>query len=547
MDKKSILAVVLSLIVLYVYQVFFVKPPVYKNNPASVKQETTAPTEPISKPPEQAVGTATAKGPLASLTSRQQQTSTAVEKDITLETAEYKAIFSTRGATLKSLQLKKYRVTVDKNSPLVELIQVGHTQPSPLSVSFAGSDVTIPEDALYEMKEQMADAAEPTSKGAKQFIFTVEYPSLLKVEKIFTFNKNHYSFDLDIKITNLSASTLGEINSLDWYEIFDPEAPTEQYGHVGPVFQLAGSVEREDPKKLSPLKTVGPGISWAGYESKYFIAAIIPQAPSLTTLSVAKEEPGDITLGIKSPKNMIPPGQSIITSYTCYMGPKDYTLLKPMNVGLENSVDFGSWLKWLAMPLLIVLKFLHDSVVHNYGIAIIILTSLIKLIFWPLGNKSYRSMKEMQKLQPLMTELRDKYKDDKARLSQEMMSLYKSHKVNPMGGCLPMVIQIPVFFGLYKTLLYAIELRHSPFFWWIQDLSAKDPYYITPLIMGGTMFLQQKMTPPAGDPMQAKIMLLMPVIFTVMFLNFPSGLVVYWLFNNLISIGQQYYINKSTS
>ena len=195
------------------------------------------------------------------------------------------------------------------------------------------------------------------------------------------------------------------------------------------------------------------------------------------------------------------------------------------------------------MPLLIVLKFIYNYV-GNYGIAIIILTILIKIIFWPLGNKSYKSMKEMQKLQPKMQELREKYKDDKQKLSQETMALYKTHKVNPLGGCLPIVIQIPVFFGLYKVLLYAIELRHSPFFFWIQDLSAKDPYYITPIVMGATMFMQQKMTPTMGDPMQAKIMLFMPVVFTFLFLNFPSGLVIYWLFNNIISIGQQMYINK---
>jgi YidC/Oxa1 family membrane protein insertase len=198
------------------------------------------------------------------------------------------------------------------------------------------------------------------------------------------------------------------------------------------------------------------------------------------------------------------------------------------------------------MPLLVILKFLYGYV-HNYGVAIIVLTALIKLLFWPLGNKSYRSMKEMQKLQPKLVALREKFKDDKARLGQETMALYKAHHVNPFGGCLPMVIQIPVFFGLYKTLLYAIELRQAPFFGWIQDLSAQDPYYITPLIMGATMFLQQKMSPPMGDPMQAKLMLWMPVIFTFLFLNFPAGLVVYWLFNNIFSIGQQYYINTRSS
>ena len=150
----------------------------------------------------------------------------------------------------------------------------------------------------------------------------------------------------------------------------------------------------------------------------------------------------------------------------------------------------------------------------------------------------------MKKLQPKIAELKEKYKKDQSKISQETMALYKIHKVNPLGGCLPMIIQIPIFFGLYKALLYSIELRHSPLFWWIQDLSAKDPYYITPIIMGATQFIQQKMTPTMGDPMQAKIMLFMPIVFTFFFLNFPSGLVIYWLFNNILSIGQQYYINK---
>jgi YidC/Oxa1 family membrane protein insertase len=307
---------------------------------------------------------------------------------------------------------------------------------------------------------------------------------------------------------------------------------------------VAKNIEREDLKKMASSKTLGPDVSWGGFETKYFIAAMIPQTPSLTTLSLTKDAQNTVSVTLKSPKTLIPPGQTGSTGYSLYLGPKDYSLLSASNAGLENAIDFGDWLKWLAMPLLISLKFIYNNFIHNYGIAIILLTLVIKIIFWPLGNKSYRSMKEMQKLQPKIAEMRDKYKDDKARISQEMMALYKTHKVNPLGGCLPMIIQIPVFFGLYKTLLFAIELRHSPLIWWIQDLSAKDPYYITPIIMGATMFVQQKMTPPAGDPMQAKIMLFMPVIFTVMFLNFPSGLVIYWLFNNVISIGQQYYINK---
>jgi YidC/Oxa1 family membrane protein insertase len=189
------------------------------------------------------------------------------------------------------------------------------------------------------------------------------------------------------------------------------------------------------------------------------------------------------------------------------------------------------------------LNFLYDFV-HNYGVAIILMTILIKLLFWPLGNLSYKSMREMQKIQPKINELRQKYKNDQAKLGQETMALYKSHKINPLSGCLPILIQLPVFIGLFNALLYAIELRHSPLFFWIQDLSAKDPYYITPILMGITQFIQQKMTPTMGDPMMAKMMLFMPLVLTIFFLNFPSGLVIYWLFNNILSIGQQFYINK---
>jgi YidC/Oxa1 family membrane protein insertase len=317
----------------------------------------------------------------------------------------------------------------------------------------------------------------------------------------------------------------------------------DSYGHDGPVSYIAKSIDRPEVAKMEADKTLGPDVSWGGFESKYFIASLIPQNPSLTSLRMTKDGSNLVAVGLKGPKNLIPPGQPGLFNYTLYLGPKDYDILKAQKIGLENAIDFGDWLKWLAMPMLVALNFMNDYV-GNYGIAIIILTILIKIIFWPLGNKSYKSMKEMQKLQPKIAELREKYKADKSRMSQETMALYRSHKVNPFSGCLPMVIQIPVFFGLYKALMYAIELRHAPFFWWIQDLSAMDPYYITPLIMGGTMFVQQKMTPAMGDPMQQKVMLLMPVIFTFMFLSFPSGLVIYWLLNNVISIGQQMYVIK---
>ena len=541
MDKKSILAIALSFAVLYIYQAFFVKPPPPPKKPAATQEQAATVADKGTNNVVASRAATKINAAPAGIVSLQQRQGID-DKDIPLETDEYSAVFSTRGAALKSFQLKKYRTSIDKNAKLIELVKNRADLPAPLTVSFGGSDFNIPDNALYEARGA-ADAAQNPNEGG-QLIFTLEYPGLLKVEKIYRFHRGKYNFDLEVRTTNLTSNAVNQVTSLNWHELIDQNAKPDEYGHDGPVSMVAKNIEREDLKKMASSKTMGPDVSWGGFETKYFIAAMIPQTPSLTTLSLTKDAQNNVSVTLKSPKTLIPPGQTGSNSYSLYLGPKDHSLLSASNAGLENAIDFGDWLKWLAMPLLISLKFIHNNFIHNYGIAIILLTLIIKIIFWPLGNKSYRSMKEMQKLQPKIAEMREKYKDDKARISQEMMALYKSHKVNPLGGCLPMVIQIPVFFGLYKTLLFAIELRHSPLIWWIQDLSAKDPYYITPIIMGATMFVQQKMTPPAGDPMQAKIMLFMPIIFTVMFLNFPSGLVIYWLFNNVISIGQQYYINK---
>ena len=536
MDKKTILAIVLSILVLFVYQTFFVKPPSKK--PVAIQKETStaAPTAGKEK------GTAPKQTSLVK-TTRSPQTAVK-EKDIPVETNLYKAVFTTKGGALKSFKLKGYRKTMDKDSELIDLVDVKAGMSRPLNITFPESNINIPADSMYNADVSAIDIM--TTPDHRRLTFSQTYPSQVKVEKMFTFQPDKFVFDLEVRVYNLSAAPISEKAVLSWHHFVDPKAETDSYTHEGPVVFVAKAVEREEVKKIDKDKLFGPDISWGGFETKYFIASMIPQNPSLTSLVVSKDNRNLVSTSLNGPKILIPVGQAGLFSYTFFLGPKDYNILKAQGIGLENAIDFGSWMKWLAMPMLIILKYLNEFV-NNYGIAIIILTILIKIIFWPLGNKSYKSMKEMQKLQPKMLELRDKYKDDKQKLSQETMALYKAHKVNPMGGCLPMVIQIPVFFGLYKALLYAIELRHAPFIWWIQDLSAKDPYYITPIIMGATMFVQQKMSPPAGDPMQQKIMLFLPIIFTFLFLNFPSGLVIYWLFNNILSIGQQYYVNKQRS
>ncbi len=537
MDKKTFLAVILSLIVVFTWQVFFAPKPVKKVQEPVQKEETVEQKPVVKEVAPEPVKHAPPKTILTKAV-------TGVEKDIPVETPLYSAIFTTSGGALKSFKLKGYQQNLSKDSEPIELVHVMDGMPRPLTVTFPESNIDIRPDSLFAADTNSIDLT--NTRDSRRLTFTLLYPNSMRVEKTYTFYPEKFAFDLEVKVYNLTGMSLNQNAFLSWNEFVDPKLETDSYSHEGPISFISKNIDRYEVKKMESSKVLGPDVEWGGFESKYFIASMISQNPTLTSISLSKNTQNMVSVSLKGPQSLIPTGQAGVFSYSLYLGPKDHDILKTLGVGLENAIDFGDWLKWLAMPLLICLKFLYKYA-HNYGLAIIILTILIKIIFWPLGNKSYKSMKDMQKLQPKLAELREKYKNDKTKISQETMALYKTHKVNPVGGCLPMVLQIPVFFGLYKTLLYAIELRHAPFYWWIQDLSEKDPYYITPIIMGATMFIQQKMTPPMGDPMQQKVMLIMPVVFTFMFLNFPSGLVIYWLFQNILSIGQQYYINKRPS
>lgn len=247
---------------------------------------------------------------------------------------------------------------------------------------------------------------------------------------------------------------------------------------------------------------------------------------------------------------VVAPGQETTLEVSYWMGPKVRKMLAAVSDQLALSVDLGMF-SIIAKGLLWLLEFFQQYT-HNWGLSIIMLTIVIKAVFWPLTAKSYSSMEKMKKLQPMMASIREKYKDNKEAMNKEVMALYKTYGVNPASGCVPILVQLPVFFGLYQALLTSIELRHAPFITylpgtdliWLADLSAKDPYYITPIIMGITMFLQQRMSPPATDPTQQKIMMFLPIVFTALFLSFPSGLVVYWLVNNILSIAQQWRMGR---
>jgi len=558
MDKRTILAVVLSLAVLLIYQMFFAKPPAPEKMAAPVKETQQVQKETVTKSGSPQIITNAKKTIVKN---------DIAAKDVKVETSRYIAIFSTKGAALKSFKLKGYQEECSecaddiypilknlftsakekskpKNNELVELVHVKEGMPYPLTVTFPESSLDIAADFVFGTNATKLDLI--NAKEKQSLVFYGTYDGKIKVEKIFTFNPDNYTIGLEVKMYNLTERPLTQIPRLSWQQYVDPKQEDGSYGHEGPVVSVAKSIERQEVKKLDKETILGPNVLWGGFESKYFIASFITENPSLTSVSMNRDTNDMVTVGIKGQKEIIPGRQNGIISYSLYLGPKDYALLEKQNISLEKAIEFESiipGLKWLSIALLIFVKFLYQYF-SNYGVAIIILTILIKIIFWPLGNLSYKSMKEMQKIQPKIAALKEKHKNDQAKIGQETMALYRAHKINPLSGCLPILIQIPVFIGLYNTLLYAIELRHSPFFWWIQDLSAKDPYYITPIVMGVTQFIQQKMTPAMGDPMQAKIMLLMPLILTFFFLNFPAGLVIYWLFNNILSIGQQFYINK---
>jgi YidC/Oxa1 family membrane protein insertase len=311
---------------------------------------------------------------------------------------------------------------------------------------------------------------------------------------------------------------------------------------------VGGKIYHTAPKEVNEVRVDQGKVSWAALGDTYFTAVLIPQNPPAEAAVVRRVREDALEVGVQTPLR-----DRTSQTVQVYVGPKSHQVLKQVDPSLGKLIDLG-FFSPLARPMLQLLIAVN-SWIHNYGVTIILVTILIKIVLWPLTNTSHKSMRAMQKLQPKMKELQTMYKDDRQGLNRAMMDLYRKQKVNPMGGCLPMVLQIPVFFAFYNALLYSIELRHAPFICWdtsifwvgrgICDLSVHDPSYITPLLMGASMFLQQRMTPvTTADPMQAKMMQFMPLIFLFFFLKAPSGLVIYWLFNNLLTIAQQFIINR---
>lgn len=371
----------------------------------------------------------------------------------------------------------------------------------------------------------------------------------VKVTKRLTLHRGEYLIDVDYIVENHStqrwqANLFGQIKR----QSGPPPAATENSMGMQPFLGVAITQPDDRFTKLTfedlaeePFKAQLPG-GWVAMIQHYFLSAWIPNSDQTQSYSARVTSSGFNIAGFTSPALVLDPGKSGKTGAQFYAGPKDQYRLKEISPYLDLSVDYG-WLWWIAQPLFWLLTKIQ-AVVGNWGVAIILLTVLIKAAFFKLSAASYKSMARMRAVQPKLVALREQHGEDKAKQSQAMMELYKKEKINPMGGCLPILVQMPVFIGLYWMLMESVELRHAPFILWIKDLSVMDPYFVLPLMMGASMFFMQKLNPPPPDPMQAKIMQWMPVMFTFFFLWFPAGLVLYWVVNNLLSMAQQYVITK---
>jgi YidC/Oxa1 family membrane protein insertase len=367
--------------------------------------------------------------------------------------------------------------------------------------------------------------------------------------KRFTFKRGLYDLTVSYVIDNQSAQQWN--GSLFAQLKRDASADPSSTTATGTATYLGAAMwTPSEPYKKVSMKDIDKGSvkdtvqgGWVAWLQHYFVTAWIPNKADSNTVTTRKDSAGNYIIGFTGPALTVAPGAKAETTATLYAGPKSQAVLKELSPGLELTVDYGI-LWFIAQPIFWLLQHIH-SLVGNWGWSIIFLTMLIKGLFFPLSAASYKSMARMRAVAPRLAALKEQHGDDRQKLSQSMMELYKKEKINPLGGCLPILVQMPVFLSLYWVLLESVEMRQAPWLLWITDLSIKDPFFILPIIMGATMFIQQRLNPTPPDPMQAKVMKLMPIIFTFFFLWFPAGLVLYWVVNNTLSITQQWYITRS--
>ena len=597
MEKRAILAAVLMAVVFLAGQYLFF--PATPETPPATKPETRQTPSP-AEPSKPAAPTKTepAAPPVTSRKDEQKSTTPTQQSPVrserprppqrlaTIVTPLYRAVVSSEGGKLQELTLQ-YR----GEKPMVI---VGELGPAGLMTGPSEHRTAVP------MELSATDLRLGPDRPTGELVLRGEIEGL-RVTKTLTFHADTYTIDTKIRLDNGGGSTRQTELAFPWTTLQEWAGKTAKFlgQHPTTIALSAGgelrytddlahpgwyygclSTLRGPTKNGDQLKTEARPGDWIAVGSNWYTAALIVQTPGLEIFTTSDAAPTDpkakpplhTAIGLRASPT-VPAGGTWEAAHIVYVGPKEYKHLQ--RVGLDESINFGGFpvprecgglpMKWFAVPILLFMNWLNNHV-HNYGVAIILLTVLSKVLFYPLTVWSMRSMKAMQALQPQVNALRSKYKSDPQRAQRETMELYRKHGVNPVGGCLPMLPQIPIFYALYLAVANSAELQNAPFLcfdflqpvarairalgahWveslWICNLADIDPLYVLPLVMGVTMFVQQKMTPVSGDPAQAKIMLIMPVFFTIMFLNLPSGLVLYWTVSNVLQIAQQWWMNR---
>ena len=464
----------------------------------------------------------------------------AVEEIIFVETPLVRVGLSSQGAVITSWELKKFLTQTEESAP-VQLVYTNGQYPGPLTLRAEGHEelTTRLRQNPYRVEKDFSELDENHPTGKVVFTYGSD-ESEMWVQKELVFHYDSYVVDMEIRTRGIPEKldlVLGtNFGVVEWGQGF--------IGLLGSAWMIGEELVKESPEAEAPtIRREGP-VKWLALQDKYFISVFIPE--EATGLFSKLENEMVVSAGLNLPVE----SEGQVHKARLYAGPKQFDVLKSFEIGLEDTIDFGwfiygSWapVKAVAKPLFSVLRYINDYT-HNFGWAIIILTLGIKLLFVPLQYKSYKSMQGMKDIQPKVAKLQEKYKDDKQKLNEDLMKLYREHKVNPVGGCLPMFLQMPVFIALFNILYMTIDLRQAPFMLWISDLSIQDPFYVLPVLMGVSMFVQQKIMPTTADPNMAKMMLILPIGLTFLFVTFPAGLVLYWVTNNVLTITQQFVTDR---
>ena len=546
MERNAILATVLVIAILLGYQWYLSRfeAPIPETPRTAAPQ--TSERKAVAPPPTQPTPTVAKTG-----TRPRPFTPTAElglpRKEVTVETPLMRVVLSTEGARATGWQLKTYKL--DSGAPVDLVAALGpNATPGPLSAWVDAEAL----HGVFEVDKERLDIMNAGATGTLTFKHVT--PAGIQIQKQLTFYADGYDADVALVLRNLAEEGVSVQPRLAWGPGFRNSADKSASTIKPPTLWVDGKRVQEDLAKLSGERAVDGKLSWVALEDTYFAAALLPKDKDLHAfVSKAAEDQG--VVGLLGPKQTLPPGGEWTLKAQVYAGPRDLDILKAVGQDLDQLIDLG-WFDFLARPALWLLKFLYHYT-GNYGIAIILVTVLQKIAFHPLTHKSMKSMQAMQAVQPKVQAIQERYKNNPQKKQEETMALYRKHGVNPMGGCLPMLAQIPIFIALYNALSSSVEMWQAHFLW-IRDLTQPDSLFtitlwgghalsanLLALLMGVSMWVQQKMSPTTGDPRQAAMMLwTMPIIFTFMFWSFPSGLVLYWFVNNILQVGQQWLINR---